>query len=150
THTKDLETRLNRLDGSPLPSFRINVPRSIRGRGWGVAQLTFQDHLGDWWVPTAQGLVRFSGVRSAEELASASPAAIYTMKDGLPFNDIFRIFEDSHGVVWVGANGLARFDRATRRFEKLGSETPHAFGEDAAGNAWIGGWEGDLLRYGRA
>ncbi len=145
THTKEMETQLSRLEGSPLPSFRINVPRSIRGRGWGVAQLTLQDHLGDWWIPTAQGLVRFS-VKSAEELTAASPRVIYTMKDGLPSDDIFRIFEDSHGVVWVGANGLARFDRASGRFEKLGSDAPHSFGEDASGNVWIGGWDGDLMR----
>src|SRR5262249_45757607 len=60
THTMHVETVLSRLDSSPFPAIRVNVPRRIKGRGWGSSQLTFQDHLGDWWVPTGEGLVRFS------------------------------------------------------------------------------------------
>jgi ligand-binding sensor domain-containing protein/signal transduction histidine kinase len=147
THTRQAETVLSRLEESPFPAIRINVPPRIRSRGWGGAQLTLQDHLGDWWVPTGEGLVRFSGIRKTEELVTAIPSAIYTVEDGLPSNEIYRLFEDSRGDLWVIAYGLARYDRATGRFQKLSGIGPSALGEDAAGNVWIGGWDGDLTRY---
>jgi len=147
THPKGTETVLNRLAESPFPAIRINVPPRIVGRGWGGSQLTLQDHLGDWWVPTGEGLVRFSGIRKPEDLATATPSAIYTVNDGLPSNEIYRLFEDSRGDLWVIAYSLARFDRFTGRFRVLGGNGPNALGEDAAGNVWIGGWDGELTRY---
>ena len=147
THTINNETILSRLDAPPFQATRVNVPRRIAGRGWGVAQLTLQDHLGDWWVPTGQGLLRYSGVKKAEDLATAVPSAIYTAKDGLTSSEIYRLFEDSRGDLWVIAYGLARFDRASGHFHKESDDGPSALGEDAAGNVWIGWWGGQISRY---
>jgi signal transduction histidine kinase len=98
-------------------------------------------------VPTGQGLVRFRGVDKANDLATAMPSAVYTEKDGLPHSEIYRIFEDSRGDIWVSAYGLARYDRATRRFQNLGGDGPSAFGEDGDGNLWAGYWGGGISRY---
>ena len=147
THTMDAQTALNRLDGSPGPTLHVNVPSRLKGRGWGIAQLTFQDPLGDWWVPTAEGVVRFSGVERAEELAKSHPSAVYATREGLASADVFKLFGDSRGNVWISANGLFRYERAANRILKLDDDGGHAMGEDASGGVWIGGWNGDLARY---
>jgi signal transduction histidine kinase/ligand-binding sensor domain-containing protein len=148
THANGSRTILNRLDGEPRPSITVHVPARLQGRGWGRQQLTFQDHLGIWWVPTGQGLVQFTGVEDAEGLAGATPSAVFTVRDGLTHDEIFRLFEDTHGTVWVSAYGLSRYDRAARRFVKEDANGPYSFGEDARGDLWLGRWSGDMDRWG--
>ena len=52
-------------------------------------------------------------------LAGAAPKAIYTRRDGLPGDEIFAIFADSHDGIWIGTiglekqDGMALFDRKT-------------------------------------
>ena len=148
THDNDGQTILNRLGPSPGKAIRVNVPAAITGRGWGVSELTLQDRSGDWWVPTAHGLVRFSGAATAEDLATAVPSAIYTTKDGLPNDEILRLFEDSRGDIWIAAYGLVRYDHATGRFEDFGADGPGSIAEDADGDVWLGFWgQRSLKRY---
>ena len=126
--------------------------------GWGWGQLHFQDHLGEWWIATGYGLLRYPKVRHLEDLARTPPKAIYTPRDGLGGIDIFRLYEDSRGDIWIAAwsgSSLTRWDRATGRFHAFGnaegwqSNIPMAFREDRAGNLWIGSWAHDLTRYRR-
>jgi len=49
---------VNWFDGRHFHPVRPNVPIFKYG-GWGWNQVTFQDHLGEWWVPTGNGLFRF-------------------------------------------------------------------------------------------
>ncbi len=85
---------INQFDGkrftAALPNLPDNVPPS-----WGWYQITFQDSAGEWWVPTAKGLFRYPKVRDIKQLARARPRAIYTRKDGLSADEVFRLFEDS-------------------------------------------------------
>jgi ligand-binding sensor domain-containing protein/two-component sensor histidine kinase len=150
---------INQLNGGVFTSVRPAVPARISHPGWGTHQITFQDHSGAWWVPTAEGLCRFPDVDAIEQLSRVRPRAVYTSADGLPGNVIFRIFEDSHGDIWVGAifppeSGLARWDRATGKFRRYlesdglpASHTPASFCEDRFGNIWIGFFEGGIARY---
>ncbi|MBI3448626.1 MAG: hypothetical protein HY049_06905 [Acidobacteria bacterium] len=152
THTKDLQTVLNLLQGPPFPAVKINVPSTNSGRGWGISQLTFQDHLGDWWVPTGHGLLRYSGVARWEDLARAIPSAIYTTKDGMPSDEIFRLFEDSRADVWISAYSVMRWRRSSGKIERIGppilpAEAANAFAEDASGNVWLGYGGAELVRY---
>jgi len=141
------EWAITRLEDPPFHTTRIILAPEIKSVSWGISQLTLQDRHGDWWVPTGQGLVRFTGVPEIEQLASATPRAIYTVKDGLPHNDIFRLFEDSRADIWVsGVGGTARFDRASGRFVTFEGGA-HAFGEDAAGDVWAGYWDGSVRRF---
>jgi signal transduction histidine kinase/ligand-binding sensor domain-containing protein len=146
TRTRRRQWALTRLGDPPLRTTTIKLPARINYLGWGIGQLALQDRLGDWWVPTGLGLVRFSGVDSAERLASASPRAIYMAKDGLATVDILHLFEDSRSDIWVSAEGATRFDRGTGRFSSIAASSS-VFGEDAAGNVWIGTGDGSLQRF---
>lgn len=126
--------------------------------GWGWGQTHLQDHNGEWWIATGYGLIHYPKVSKLEDLAHTPPLHIYTVRDGLAGNDIFRLYEDSRGDLWVaswGGVGLSRWDRTTNRFQNF---APHegswwgiatAIREDRSGNIWLGAWEHDLGRYRR-
>jgi ligand-binding sensor domain-containing protein/two-component sensor histidine kinase len=152
---------INRLDGQRFAAVWPDFPKQITNFGWGYNQVTFQDHTGEWWVPTGQGLCRFPAVARVEQLARTPPKAVYTTRDGLPFNDVFRLYEDSRGDIWISTisgldKTLSRWERATQTlhtfseadgFATLRMGPADAFGEDGAGNLWIGHWGGGLTRY---
>ncbi len=152
---------INRFDGRRFTSVCPDFPKEITSFGWGYNQVTLQDRAGEWWVPTSQGLLRFPAVARVAQLARTPPKAVYTTRDGLPFNDVFRLFEDSHGDIWISTisglpRTLSRWERATQTlhtfseadgFVSLKMGPPDAFGEDASGDLWIGHWGGGLTRY---
>ena len=95
-----------------------------------------------------RGTLSISGGRQARAPREARPTAVYTVKDGLAAPQVYRLFEDSRGNVWVStisatAVGLARWESATgrmrncRRSPGLSSLkddwAARSFGEDAAG-----------------
>lgn len=151
---------LNRFDGQRFHSVEpllVRGSKPIRYMGWGTGQTVLQDSRGDWWIPTGEGLCRFTGIRRLEDLARVPPVAVYTRRDGLPGDDIFRVFEDSHGDVWIATvdtPGLARWQRRSGSFQRMSagdgfrtSNAPAAFTEDRAGDLWVGlFWKG-LARY---
>jgi len=123
--------------------------------GWGWGQTHLQDHEGEWWFATGVGLYRYAKVSKLEELAHTPPKAVYTTRDGLGGNTIFRLYEDSRGDIWIsawGGYGLTLWERATGRFRLIKKETgwdsvATAIREDRAGNMWLGVWGHDLVRY---
>lgn len=143
---------LHRFDGLRFHTLAINLPRHIRYLGWSWGQTTLRDRAGEWWVPTGQGLVRFPRLDRVEDLATARPSAVYTRESGLGGNEIFRLYEDARGDLWVSSFGphynLTRFQRAAGTFENwILASAPTAFTEDRAGNLWIGLYEGGLMRW---
>jgi hypothetical protein len=60
-----------------------------------------QDHTGEWWIATGQGVFRFAPVDRITRLATAHPKRVYTTRDGLASNVIDALFEDSRGDVWM-------------------------------------------------
>jgi ligand-binding sensor domain-containing protein/two-component sensor histidine kinase len=137
------------FDGRRFIPIRPAFPRSITSFGWGACQVAFQDHAGEWWFATGSGVCRFPPTASVTGLAHLPPKAIYTVRDGLPVNDVFRIFEDSRGDVWIGTHqGLARWERATQSLHALPemSDAATAFAEDGRGNLWVGSFHGWLGR----
>jgi signal transduction histidine kinase/streptogramin lyase len=148
------------FNGKRFTSIRPKYPGTIHHFGWGWNQTAFQDHAGEWWVPTGQGLCRFEKTKNTEDLAGRSPKAVYTTRDGLPGNDIFRLFEDSQGDIWLSTaepppSPLTRWERATGRFHIYieGDGLPWmqssamAFAEDRSGQLWVGPSDGGLLRH---
>jgi ligand-binding sensor domain-containing protein len=152
------DAHLNRFDGSRFTAARITLPKGLTYWGWGWYQVMFQDSRGEWWMSTGQGLVRYPRLERLEHITGARPKATYTTRDGLPSNEIFRIFEDSRGDIWISTLGnanllLARWERATETFhgytpdDNIPREAPTAFCEDTSGNLWMGLYNGGLLRY---
>jgi ligand-binding sensor domain-containing protein/signal transduction histidine kinase len=133
------------FDGKRFHSVRPKVDSRLRNWGWGSHQNTFQDHTGEWWAATGEGLYRYPKV-SVAELARTPPKAVYTTKNGLPSDEIFRLFEDSRGDLWIGSLGstsISRWERATETIHNyppgngMPFGVPTAFYEDREGNVWI-------------
>ena len=141
-------TRYGFFDGQRFTWFRPDAITNVY-IGWVGENVTLQARNGEWWLGTGAGLYRFPPSDFAP-LARASPLAAYTTKDGLSSLQVFRLFEDSRGDIWVstiGPNGLARWERAKERWHDLSSADPlpsprdalaRSFGEDRFGNVWIG------------
>jgi signal transduction histidine kinase len=95
-------------------------------------------------------LCRYDGRGGAASLATRLPKNIYTNKDGLASKEIFKLFEDSRGDIWVATNGpssISRWDHVTEEFQTppvivANDRTFTTFAEDRAGNVWIGSNQG--------
>jgi signal transduction histidine kinase/ligand-binding sensor domain-containing protein len=129
--------------------------------GRGRHQVLAPDADGGIWLGSAAGIWHFAGV---DRPASLRRAATAFWKAPADLGEIYRLFADSHGQLWVSALGaedrgagtsrtlLARWDPGTGRFrhvpeiERLARGAPSAFAEDPAGNLWIGFSGGGLAR----
>jgi ligand-binding sensor domain-containing protein/signal transduction histidine kinase len=135
---------LYRLSDEGLRAMNPAYPQSLSKPGWGERQIVLQDHLGEWWITSEQGLFRFPAV-PLEKLPETRPAARYTNADGLMSSDMFRLHEDARGDIWVGVmggGGVFRWRRGSQHFQKIGSSpvSASAFQNDNAGNVWLGWW----------
>lgn len=148
---------IHRFDGRRFAAIRPNLTRDASNpNGPGKA---IQDRTGEWWIPGGAGLYRFPRVSRVEQLQHVQPKAIYTTRDGLAGDDVFRLFEDSRGDIWIGRRTptsivVTRWDRATGAFNRYSDADGlpafnriSSFAEDSAGNVWIGFWNGGLARY---
>ncbi|HEY3102819.1 MAG TPA: two-component regulator propeller domain-containing protein, partial [Pyrinomonadaceae bacterium] len=128
--------------------------------GWVMEEVTLQARNGEWWLGSGEGLYRFPASDNFAQIKAARPLAIYTGKDGLAAPQVFRLFEDAHHNIWISTissatNGLARWEPASGSVRDLGNSPglpslkdnlPRSFGEDRAGNVWIG-FNNGLARY---
>lgn len=148
---------LSVFDGKRFTAVVPGHGRPADRMGWGWQQYVLRDRDGKWWIPSVDGLYRFPSVRRVEDLAHARPERVFTKTDGLGANEVFRLFEDSGGDVWIATMGnqdqvLTRWDRGSGRLhpELLDPirprAVPTAFREDRAGNLWIGLYDGTILR----
>jgi len=136
-------------DGHFLP---LRIPLQLGPRkGWGMNQVTFFDHEGKLWVPTPYGVFRFPRLTDLRDLPTTPFERHY-----LPNHEIFRLFEDDRGDVWMGAfneSRLIRWERATDTLHHYGPddgipfEAGTAFATDASGAVWIGFYSGELARW---
>jgi ligand-binding sensor domain-containing protein/two-component sensor histidine kinase len=159
---------INRFNGSRFNAVSPRLLKPVTPPVPLVRQTDLQDHAGEWWVTTDQGLFRYPKVRRVEELAQTLPKSVFnTTRNGLPspgisgFVVIASLYGDSHGDLWIGLHssstatgGLARWQRSTQTFhvykkaEGLTASTaPEAFCEDRWGNLWVGFYGNDLARY---
>lgn len=145
---------LHLVDGK----FESVSPSGLTGRSWGWHFLDFQAKDGEWWIPAIDGLRRYPKVDDFADLARTPPKKIYTKTDGLFSNEIFNLFEDSRGDIWISVIGdgdtLSRWERRT---DKIFSYTSAdgipksngalSFAEDSQGNVWFGFYFGNLARF---
>lgn len=97
------EDMIHLLEGDRFVPIEIPLPELGPRPGWGMNQVTFFDHEGKLRVPSPYGLFRFPVVADLHALPTVSPEARY-----LPDNEVFRLFEDSRGNLWIGAFGSSR------------------------------------------
>ncbi|MCI0487796.1 MAG: histidine kinase [Blastocatellia bacterium] len=151
---------ISRFDGERFVPIRPLYPAEISDVGNEAQQRIIQDRTGEWWIPTASGLLRYPKIGSVEMLARTRPKAIYTSKDGLGGDHVFRLFEDSRGDIWIGAflpgsarSHVTRWERKTEKFHHYSSQdgvpegTPSGFSEDSRGNIWMAFHGGYAARY---
>jgi len=152
---------VNRFDGQKFVATRLPLSRGEASWGWN--QMFLVDRAGHWWIGTRAGVLRFHNVTSVEQLARAAPSARYTRRQGLAADVVIRLFEDSHGDVWIGTvgegrpNGLSRWERTTGAFHHyverdglppLDRFFVSSFAEDREGGLWIGfSGDGGLVRH---
>jgi len=150
---------LGRYDGQRFTWF---VPDVLKGKnfGWVREGLTLQARNGEWWVAMHGQLYHFPAADNFTQLIKARPLAVYGKEGTEATPQIFRIFEDSRGRMWISS-----FDSASNRLVlwEPGNQTPgeltgaanlpamkddiaRSFAEDRAGNIWIG-FNTGLARY---
>jgi streptogramin lyase/signal transduction histidine kinase len=153
---------LSKFDGKKFAGGNDNLLKNEKYSGWGWKQTIWHDSSGAWWIPGGEGLYRSPPVTSFEQL---SKSVLQKVETGAKGKEVFRLFEDSRGDVWIAttgnANELLRWQRSSREWRDLTEETGFgkfrmgtAFAEDHAGDLWIGtggdgGDDGDgaLIRY---
>ena len=142
--------------------FTWTIPDILKNKppGWSN-RIVLRTRDGEWWIGVSDGLYHFPRLSSFSELRSALPKPKYTTKDALATLDVFSIYEDSRGDVWISTsgsngNGLARWEHASARLQdmaqaaglpSLKEKLPTAFAEDSQRNLWIGFNQGELARY---
>jgi len=152
-----LFTRFGCFDGLRFETF---VPDAVEDVGWVEEGTTLRARSGEFWLGTAQGVLRFAPAARFADIKTARPLARYSTRDGLAKSRVYRLFEDSAGNIWIatnddGVNGLARWaasDERVREFAPspglpwLSQYRARSFGEDALGAIWIGFGDG-IARY---
>ncbi len=149
---------LGRYDGQRFTWF---VPDVLKGKnfGWVREGLALQARNGEWWVGMHGQLYRFPAADNFTQLVKARPLAVYGA-ESTDAAQIFRIFEDSKGRIWIssfdsGSNRLARWELGNQSLNDLGGaanlpspkdDIARSFAEDRAGNIWVGFSTG-LARY---
>ncbi len=126
--------------------------------GWGWNQFGFQARDGEWWFPSASGLIRYPRTARVEDLARQQPLAVYAADSLLGANQIFRLFEDATGDIWISAQmqaqaKLLRWERKTGHFHDwtneegwVWPELVSAIRQSPTGTIWFGAF-GRLIRY---
>ncbi|MBC7899190.1 MAG: hypothetical protein H7070_03970 [Saprospiraceae bacterium] len=119
--------------------------------GSGENQTNFQARNGEWWIVTGEGLFRYPKV-DFKDLPATQAMTVLDKKTGLVPQDVFRIFEDSRGDVWISTGdetgtGFFKWERETEKLINVGNteglptanrDLISSFAEDRAGNLWIG------------
>ena len=149
---------LQRFDGKRFIATRPAFPAGTRP-GWGWFQVDMEDRSGRWWFPTSRALVQFPAVTRIEELAHTKPSAVYRRSGCFPGGDVFRVYEDSRGDIWIGTisrdiESIYRRTRSTNAFDCFRSAAilgqtvaPTAFLEDGGGSIWVGFYDGQIGHY---
>jgi signal transduction histidine kinase/ligand-binding sensor domain-containing protein len=144
---------LSRFDGKRFSTSRPQIASNSRTL-WS-SRYAFLSSANEWWILTTTKLYRFAAGNLQR------PLATYDMQSGLKANEMFQIFEDSHGDIWLSQQpakaedfGLYRLKRGEKDFVAFSEadglpqgRSASSFAEDRYGNLWFGFYEGGLVRF---
>lgn len=108
------------------------------GRGGYRVMATAVDHHGAQWFGTEGGLVRYA----------QGDFSIYSMEDGLAFDEVWALAVDGDGYVWAGTDGggVSRYDgKHFKNFtteDGLAHERVWSLLADSQGRVWLGTAQG--------
>ena len=150
------QTFLNRFDGKRFFAHKLNLPNQGHPVDCGHC---LQDSEGRWWMTTAGELLRFPKTVQVDEWARLRPQAFDPGAGAR--GDVFGIYEDRRGDLWISTRGRLRLLRWDRRAAAVHSyleaeglppagTVANLFAEDQDGNLWIGFGEAGLVRYANA
>jgi signal transduction histidine kinase/ligand-binding sensor domain-containing protein len=144
---------ISRYDGARFETIRPAVDADARAL-W-TSHAGFLSSTGEWWITTTTKLYRFAAGNLSH------PAAIYDTRNGFAANDMYQMFEDSHGDLWVSVQpsearnlGLYRLKKGENSFYRFTKEeglpdgkSASCFAEDKQGNLWFGFYEAGVVRF---
>jgi signal transduction histidine kinase/ligand-binding sensor domain-containing protein len=144
---------LSRFAGQGFQTVRFHIAPDARAL-W-TSRAAFLSSANEWWVLTTKKLYRFA----AGDLEK--PLATYDSHSGLKADEMYQIFEDSHGDIWLSQRpakaesfGLYRMKRGEQSFYGFSQaeglpegKAAESFAEDKQGNLWFGFYEGGLVRF---
>jgi signal transduction histidine kinase/streptogramin lyase len=148
------EFYLSRLVGESLQTERPGLPASAL-YVW-TSRYAFLDREGNWWILTKDKLYRFKKGNLRR------PVHVYSVADGLKSDQMFQIFEDRAGNIWVSQQpidntelrGLSVLRPGQIKFQTFGEadgypqgRSASSFVEDGAGRLWLGFYEGGMARF---
>jgi signal transduction histidine kinase/ligand-binding sensor domain-containing protein/DNA-binding response OmpR family regulator len=121
--------------------FRYGQAKTLTGNN--AALDLFEDHLGNIWICTYEGLNVFN--------PKTRQFITYKTKDGLPNDYTYAVREDLHGNMWISTNnGISRFNTKTKTFRNFTVEDglqsdefkPHSAAISSDGTLYFGGVNG--------
>jgi len=148
---------INRFDGNRFVPVTPKMPANVSA-GWGAAQIVVEDRMGQWWLPSENKAVfRFPHISRLERLSFTIPQAI-----AIPDDEVFRLYEDSRGDIWIGTmyhGRVLKWESRAQLLRDYTDELPRpsdvngltfsltCFAEDRHGTLWAGFYgHGYLLR----
>lgn len=146
--------QINRFDGKRFTFVEPKLPPNV-GAGWGGGQIVALEPTGEWWMAGDNGAAyRFPKTDDPGRLAGLRPEII-----SIPDREVFRVYDDTRGDVWISTQygaRLMRWDRETGTLDDHTAETTrdnlirhaNSFAEDRTGTLWVSNDDTpDLLRY---
>ncbi len=139
-----------------------NDPNNPNSLSHNIVRSIYEDESGNLWIGTDGGLNKF--IPSENEGPSASLIHYQNNPqnpNSLSHNEVYSIFEDRSGVLWIGTKGggLNRFDRQKNQFthyrhspnnpKSLSHDEVYEIYEDRSGILWIGTNGGGLCIFNR-
>lgn len=144
---------VSRFDGQRFQSRRTNIASDARAL-W-TSRGAVLSSANEWWVLTTTKLYRFAAGSTNQLVAT------YDSSHQFKADDMYQMFEDSHGDIWVsqqpsrsedfGLYRLKKGEQTFRHFSKADGlpegKAAESFAEDRYGNLWFGFYEGGLVRF---
>jgi signal transduction histidine kinase/ligand-binding sensor domain-containing protein len=144
---------VSRFDGQHFQTTRPGIAPDARAL-W-TSRAGFLSSAGEWWILTTTKLYRFAGANLSR------PLATYDAGSGLKADDMYQMFEDSQGDIWLSQQpskaenlGLYRLKKGERDFYRFtqadgfpDGKSAACFAEDTHGELWFGFYEGGLVRF---
>ena len=148
---------LDRFDGRRFHPIRPRMPPGAAHFGWGWKQTECRDLAGRWWIAAGEAVLGWLASVPVEEIGRRPADVVLRPGRELPGNDVFRLWADRRGDLWISLTGdvenvIVRRDAATGKLVRYGKEAgipraaPTAFAEGVDGTLFIGFYDGSLVR----